>query len=540
MEAAAPSATLPGLLATVAARFGARPALRSARGTWTYRDLDARSALVARALARRGVGKGTHVGLILPNVAEWLAVAFGVWRCGATLVPISTLYRPRELQHALRLADVQLLISVREFLRHDYAATLDEIVPGLSARRAPIFEPALPALREIVWIEAPASGAAFDLSALGDPQMLAEGWADILAARVHPADPATIVFTSGSTAEPKGVVHVQRALVRAAEDVAGVLGITGDDRTWGYLPFFFTGGIVAVALATLTRGGLVVLQERFDAAETLELLEREQVTVFFAWPHQAEALIALPRFASARLALRKGVGANTRWASRLYPPDHQAVGTFGMTETAPLCTAYPFDAPLDLRAGSHGPPVAGKEVRICHPETGATLPAGSEGELCVRGPTLFSHYYGFEPRDCVDAEGFFHTGDLARLDARGAVHFLGRIKDVIKTAGVNVAAAEVEAVLAEHPAVGAAYVVGVPDAARGENVAAFVVCAAPVDVATLVAHCRARLATYKVPRHLWFRDEASLPKKGSGKVDKRVLRDEGERLLAATVAGGPP
>jgi acyl-CoA synthetase (AMP-forming)/AMP-acid ligase II len=285
---------------------------------------------------------------------------------------------------------------------------------------------------------------------------------------------------------------------------------------------------------------MVVLQERFDASETLALLERERVTVFFAWPHQAEALIALPRFASARLHLRKGVGANTRWSSRLYPADHQAVGTFGMTETGPLCTAYPFDAPLALRAGSHGPPVRGKEVRICHPETGEVLGAEVDGELCVRGPTLFSHYYGTEPRQCVDADGFFHTGDLARIDLHGAVHFLGRIKDIIKTAGVNVAAAEIESVLADHPAVGAAYAVGVPDATRGENVGVFVVRGGPVEAEELQAYCQAHLASYKVPRHVWFRDDASLPKKGSGKVDKLGLRAEAARLADPTTASGRP
>src|SRR3989442_1018458 len=135
----------------------------------------------------------------------------------------------------------------------------------------------------------------------------------------------------------------------------------------------------------------------------------------------------------------------TSGAAALYPPDHHAVGTYGMTETLPLCTAWPWDAPLAMRAGSHGPPVGGKDIRIVDPETGRTLPAGREGEICVRGPTLFAHYYRRPPPECFDAEGFFHTGDLGRLDERGALHFLGRLKDLIKTAGVNVAAAEVEA-----------------------------------------------------------------------------------------------
>jgi acyl-CoA synthetase (AMP-forming)/AMP-acid ligase II len=356
---------------------------------------------------------------------------------------------------------------------------------------------------------------------------------------VSPSDHATLFFTSGTTAEPKGVVHTHRAICRAADDVAAVLGLGAEDRTWGYQPFFFTGGLVAVALATLSRGGAVVLQEVFDAGETLRLLESERCTVFFAWPHQAQAITAHPNFRDARLSLRKGVGANTKWADALYPPDHHAVGTYGMTETAPLCTAWPWDAPLALRAGSHGPPVDGKEVRICEPETGRVLPAGEEGEICVRGPTLFSHYYRHEPAECFDREGFFHTGDLGWLDERGALHFLGRIKDVIKTAGVNVAAAEVEATLLAHPAVAAAHVVGVPDAARGENVAAFVVLKTPVGAEELLAHCRRLLATFKVPRHIWIRDEHQLPQKASGKVDKAILKAEATRLASTDAADRP-
>jgi fatty-acyl-CoA synthase len=361
--------------------------------------------------------------------------------------------------------------------------------------------------------------------------VLGPRWPAVLTAEVSSADPATVFFTSGTTADPKGVVHVHRALCRAADDIATVLGVEPEDRTWGYLPFFFTGGLVAVALGTLARGAGVVLQDVFEAGETLRLLEAERCTVFFAWPHQAEALIAHPRFRDTRLSLRKGVGANTGWAAALYPPDHHAVGTFGMTETGPLCTAWPWDAPLAVRAASHGPPVPGKEVRIADPESGAPLPAGREGEICVRGPTLFSHYYRHEPADCFDLEGFFHTGDLGRLDDRGALHFLGRIKDVIKTAGVNVAAAEVEATLLAHPAVGAAHVVGVPDAMRGENVTAFVVPKRPVSEAEILAHCRERLASYKVPRQVWLRRDDELPLKGSGKVDKPRLRDEAARLV---------
>ena len=198
-----------------------------------------------------------------------------------------------------------------------------------------------------------------------------------------------------------------------------------------------------------------------------------------------------------------------------------------------MFTAWPSTTPLEVRASGHGAPVAGREVRIRDPESGGPLPDGASGEICVRGPTLFSHYDGMSPSECFDADGFFRTGDLGRIDERGTVHFLGRLKDVIKTAGANVAAAEVEAALVRHPAVAAAHVVPVPAGARGEDVAAFVVASAPVDTADLIAHCRAELASFKVPRHVWLRREDELPLRASGKVDKAILRAEAERLAGS-------
>ena len=513
-------ATLPALLSELALRHANRDALIADRGRLRFDQLAARTERVAAALAARGVGRGTHVALLAPNWPEWLIVAFAVWSRGALLVPLNTLYTARELTHALQHADVQVLIAVRSFLRHDYVRDLD----GVQTHR----------LREIIWLDAPPAGGRVDLGPL-EASVPAPAAGPV----VQPSDPATIVFTSGSTAAPKGVVHAHHALVRAAIENAGVLGITPDDRTWGYLPFFFAGGLVAVALSTLSAGAAVVLQEAFEPGETLRLLATERVSVFFAWPHQAEALLGHPDFPRTTLHLRKGVGANTKWARALYPPDHHAVSSFGMTETPPLCTAWPWDAPRERREANHGPAVGSRELRIVDPATGEPVTAGATGELCVRGPTLLAGYYK-EAASPVDADGFFHTGDLGWLDEDGALHFVGRAKDVIKTAGANVAAAEVEAVLLEHAAVGAAYVVGVPDAARGENVAAFVVPKASVDEAQLLAHCRVRLASYKVPRHLWLVREDELPQKGSGKADKPALRALAARRAGATGGSDPP
>ena len=525
--------TLGAFIDAAARDFGGRPALLTAEEQVTYADLARHAERLAAGLARLGVATGTHVGLLMPNRPEWLACAFAVFRLGAILVPLNTLHRRAELEYALRHADVNVLITVDRFLNHAYVDLLRQIVPEIAAAAPPIVSAALPALREVVVAGAAGGGAIRALDHVRADGTAMAGGLGAVQAGVAPSDPAAIFFTSGTTAAPKGAVHTHASMLYAARNVADCLGLTADDRTWGYLPFFFTGGLVAVALATLSRGGAVLLQEVFDPGATLKLMAEHHCTTLFAWPHQAEALIAHPEFAATPLALRKGVGANTAWAAHLYPPDHQAVGTWGMTETGPMATSSRFDDPLPVRAGAHGRPMPGLDMRIIDPNTGTPLPVGQDGELVVRGASVMAHYYKMTPADCFDADGYFHSGDLARVDAAGCLHFLGRFKDVIKTAGVNVAAAEVEAVLQDHPGVTLACVVGVPHPARGESIAAFVVRRDPgCSEDDLLAFCRARLASYKVPQHVFFCSEADLPVLGSGKVDKGALRALAvERLL---------
>ncbi|MFQ5665777.1 MAG: class I adenylate-forming enzyme family protein [Candidatus Binatia bacterium] len=527
--------TIGALIDGLARQHERRPALIAMDRQVSYRALADDANRVAQGLAQLGVSKGTRVGILLPNCPEWLACAFGALKLGALLVPLNTLHRKPELAYALRHADVTVLLMASRFLNHAYTDMLRELCPALDGPTHPLISRDLPALRQVIVLGHPRPAGATDFAdvlAAGAP--VRSDWLQAMQAQVVAADAAAIFFTSGTTAAPKGVVHTHDSMLQAAHNVADRLGLTPQDRTWGYLPFFFTGGLVAVALATLSRGGAVLLQDVFDAGTALKLMAAHGCTTLFAWPHQAEALLAHPDFARTRLRLRKGVGANTSWGRRLFPPDHLAVGTWGMTESGPMAASSRHDDPLPVRAGSHGRAMPGLEFRIVDPESGAQLAPNEAGELLVRGRTVMARYYKLSPAECFDAEGFFHTGDLARLDETGHLHFLGRIKDVIKTAGVNVAAAEVEAVLRQHPHVTVASVTGVPHATRGENVAALVVrrddsC----TEAELVAFCRQRLASYKVPRHIFFCREADLPVLGSGKVDKQALR----RLAIGRIQG---
>ncbi|MGH7787304.1 MAG: AMP-binding protein [Candidatus Binatia bacterium] len=522
--------TLKGL----AAEQGTKAALISDNVALSYVDLAADARRVSAALAELGVSKGTRVGILMPNRPDWLRIAFGAWRLGAVVVPLNTLFRAHELAYALGHADVGVLVMVSRFLRHDYLAMLLDLCPALADHAPPLRAAALPCLRHVI-----CSGDDVPPGALAWEDFLATGergstpWSVAALDAVESTDDAAIFFTSGSTAAPKGVVHTHASMLHAADNVADRLGLTADDCTYGYLPLFFNGGLVGVTLATLSRGGTVLLQEVFDADETLRLLERHRCTTMFAWPHQAEALIRHPSFDRTRLHIRKGPGANTKWAQALLQPDHCAVGTWGMSETGPMATSSRFDDPPADRAGAHGRPMPGLELRIVDPDSHAALPRESDGEIIVRGPSLMRTYYKRAPAECFDADGFFHTGDCGRLDARGLLHFVGRIKDVIKTAGVNVAAAEIEAALMAHTAVKVAHVVPVPHPTRGENVAAFVVRSqATVTATDLQAHCREHLASYKVPRHLFFVAEDELPMLGSGKVDRQRLRALAAQLAA--------
>ncbi len=500
-----------------------RVAARLTRGA-----LRAASRAAAKKLVAAGVTKGTRVGLLCPNRLEWLPIAFGVLRLGAVLVPFSTLWKRDEIAYGLGHGDVAVLLAVPRFLKHDYVERVYDIVPDLRRAADPLHSPDAPALRRVVLLAGEAAG----MSRWDDlPQAVDDTFLDALERSVSPTDLATIFFTSGTTAQAKAVVHAHAALTTSARRIAECLGVTRDDAWWGHMPLFWSGGFILGALATLAGGGRVVLQEVVGPGTALALLEAEGCTIMAGW-HQAGPLLDHPDFPRRRLRLRKGT--YHALAPKLMGPRHQTIGVYGMSETATCVTAARFDDPEPVRTGSFGRPLPGMEVRIADPESGAPLPDGESGEILVKGSTLMEGYYRVPRETTLTADGFFRTGDRGYIDDDGTLHFGGRIKDVIKTAGVNVAAAEVEEALARHPAVQTAHVVGVPDQVRGENIAALVVLRPNrrTTLDELGAFCREALASYKVPRHLFVVGEDDVPRTATGKVEKAALRRAAETLIA--------
>ncbi|MDG2305607.1 MAG: class I adenylate-forming enzyme family protein [Candidatus Binatia bacterium] len=514
--------TLVDLIIRGAERFGDREAVVFGDTRWSYDDLARETGRVAHGLLNLGLRPGERVGVLLPNWPEFFACVFGIQAAGGTAVCLNTMAAEAELrQHVERTELVRILYTPR-FLKHDYVARLDAVAQSLDSKDRLTGRIAVARAEE-----APPPGSlAYDR--LGRDW---DGGAAALRAldRSAASEPAAIFFTSGSTAEPKAVVHAHRALVHQAYVAGDAFGVTSEDRAWGSLPLFFTGGFVVIGLLQLAAGGAVVLQDHFDAGTALDLMERERITFYAGW-QQAPALCDHESFGRRRLDLRKGMYADSPVAERLLARGHVSIQGYGLSETATtVCTAR-WDDPPDVRTRGFGRPLPGVEIAIVDVETGERRPEGEIGEVRLRGPSLMLGYLGVAREESFDSSGYFRTGDLGRIDESGTLCFEGRLKDVIKTAGVNVAAAEIEAFLGGVAGVRAAYVVPVAHSARGQNVGAFVVMSpeAPLDVPRLLARCREGLASYKVPRHVFELSADSVPRTGTLKVDKPQLRKQAD------------
>tara|TARA_Y100000815_G_scaffold172935_1_gene157425 strand:+ start:182 stop:1792 length:1611 start_codon:yes stop_codon:yes gene_type:complete len=526
-------------LATVfddfAARAGSRPAIFHGSDVISYGELQERSIAAAKAMMAHGIGRGDRVGVLLGNQPKWVVMALAASYLGATLVPLNTWYKETELRWTLRHCDIRLLISAVHFLKADYLALIEKIVPG-ATKGGEVRSEAFPALKNIYFV--------------GDVPAGVPGWSAFLrradevdsaafaaaAAQAQGDDTMFVLYTSGSTAEPKGVMLQNSGVVANGYELGVRRGIGDDDRVWCGTPLFYGLGATNALPATLTHGAALVLQDYFEAGRSIDVIEKTGATVYYGTGNMTRAMLDHSDFSRARIgSLQKGNAGTVAEYKRLTLVEMGitgAVPAYGLTESYGNATVGWPDDPIEAKIETSGTPLPGMEMRIVDPQSGNDLPQGEVGLVLIRGHTT-QGYLG-NPEETAKAlrpDGFFDTGDLGRFDADGRFIFHSRLKEVIKSGGINVSPVEVEQLIAGHPDVRDAYVVGVGDPVRGELVVAFVDSVGKLAADDIRGFVKERAASFKVPHHVLFRSEEELPRLASGKVAKHKLREEAQAEL---------
>lgn len=480
----------------------------------TYGELARASAVVAARFAAAGVGKGTRVGLLMPNGTDWPVIAFGAGRAGATLVPLSTLLRPPELEAQLRAAGVEHLVLVRGFLDRDYLGDLvaisPDLVPGVDR-----FVGAMPRLRSItVW----------DPRSTEPDDTFRTELVDALDESVRPADDLAVVFTSGSRGAPKGVIHTHGGALGATAAGLESRRLGRDDRLYIPMPFFWVGGFGTGLLSALVTGATLLTEARPQLAATLRFLERERVTLFRGWPEQAAALARDEHFAGTDLGSLRPGSLDPVMPPALQAPPGARASLLGMTESfGPYCGERLDRVLPPGKEGSCGRPFANVEVRIVDVESGDVIGDGGVGEIHLRGPDLLRGICGRTRSEIFTVDGFYPTGDLGRIDDDGYLFVTGRCDDMFKVRGATVYPSEVETALRTIDGVAAAHVVDVErDGALA--VAALVVVDRDRTVDDLQRDATARLSAFKVPRHWRVVGHDDVPRGSTGKVDKLAVQ----------------
>jgi acyl-CoA synthetase (AMP-forming)/AMP-acid ligase II len=496
----------------------------------SYAEADRRSAELARGLIAQGAGKGTHVGLLYPNGTAFVVGMLAAARIGAVVIPYSTFVTAREMREQLVDSDTEILLAAASFRSHGYVQRLTEVVSDVSFdsdRR--LFSTAAPLLRQ-VGISYPTEAVRrirdiqrlYQLADTVDPALLAAMEDD-----VDGCDPLAIVYTSGSTGVPKGVVHTHAGLLGHQRNLNEIRGLTGAEKLFCNSPFFWIGGFAFGVLATLVAGSTLVCSNADEAGRTLDLLEAEKPTITNGFAAGIAQLADHPSFAERDLSSMRRGNLYPIMAPGARPADPELRhNMLGMTEAGSvlLIGDDESDQP-ESRRGSFGKPAPGFQTMILDPDTGAPAGIGQVGELYIRGPYVMQRYYKRSREECFDADGWFHTGDLVRADADGFFYFVGRLSAMIKTAGANVSAAEVEEAIAKASGGMTAYVIGIPDARRGQLVAAVVAVpdGSAFDEATLRERLAEELSAYKIPKRFIALRHAEVPLLSSGKVDLQQL-----------------
>jgi fatty-acyl-CoA synthase len=539
--------TVGGMLAAMAARVPDGEAIVATDRRITYRAFYAEAQRFARGLLAQGIRKDDKVALWLPNRPAWLFAQYGCALIGAVVVALNPRYKAHELSYILAQSDATTLLLTDRLGPVDFLDTLDAVLPSLrDAEPGALVADGFPLLRRVIVDAEDAYPGCLRLADLLDAADASECHAALEAARavIAPADPFTILYTSGTTSFPKGAVITHENCLPHGWHCGLMLRVTAADRVLHALPLSGTWGGLAVPLSTFAHGATLVLMETFEASIALRLMEEERITVWNAVDAMAVAVLEHPDLARRdRSRLRTGgFGVTGGGAHGLFEAVVERIGVkqafqpYGMTEVNALALLHRLDEPVESRALPGVWPADGIEARVVSPETGEDLPPGHEGELLLRGRLVTAGYYNKpeETARAFTADGWFKTGDLALRDEEGRTIFRGRLREVLRISHFMVAPSEIEAFLMTHPKVLQAFVIGVPDARTNEAAVAYVIPRPGVDLGgeDVIAHCKGRIASFKVPRHVRIvGDVPRTPGPHGDKVQRAKLR---ELFLAET------
>ncbi|MFQ5666825.1 MAG: AMP-binding protein [Candidatus Binatia bacterium] len=529
-----------------AARWPDREALVFGRQRLTYRELRARVDRFAAGLLRLGIGKGDRVALWMTNCPEWIVAQFAVYKLGAILVPVYTRFKEEETKYALAQSQSGALILNDQFLgKIDALGMLRAICPELhDAPAGELRSAALPHLRTVICKSSHphANLVSFESVAAGDTSWLAK--LPQVQANVSPFDVMNMVYTSGTTGFPKGGLSLHRNNLASIYNTTARMHLQEQHRCLLNLPLFSNFGCMFVGALSFLRGATVVLQEVFDPRAAFEAIAEERITHLFGSP--AYFISYLDDERRRQFDLSSLVGGIVGGSPLPSATMDEIIGTlrcreilnvFGLSECGGIASTTRIDDPPELKRQTVGVPLPNVRLKVVAPGSGAEVTAGEQGEICLAdvlpGSCVGKGYYNLpdKTREAIDAEGWFHTGDLGVLEANGYLRITGRVKDMFLVGGFNVYPVEIENMLHGHPKVKQAQIVGVPDHRLGEVGMAFIELREGVQCTEqeVIEFAARRIANFKVPRYVAFVRE--FPMTGSGKVRKFVLREQGIAAL---------
>jgi fatty-acyl-CoA synthase len=529
--------TVAEVLDQTVAQRGAKEAFVAPGERHDWNEMRTQARAWARALHAAGVRKGDHVGVMLGNGATWVQIFYACASLGAVTVPVNTRFKTQELGYCLKQADIKLLVMADTFLGIDFVDLLRQVEPAVD-QRLPGAE--LPRLEQVVVL-----GDACPRAAQTARDFLERGAStrdDALAAAakaVQADDVLLIQYTSGTTSFPKGVMLTHANMLGNARAAARRIGVRAEDRYFSIRPYFHVAGTTLSLLVSLVTGCCLLTLPKFDVAQALRMLDEERCTLTSGNDTIFLMLMGHPDFDRNRIHLRGGwaaAGPEVMTQIRDVMGVDHICNAYGQSEASPNIILSSWDDPFELRAHgwAHGHP--GMSVRVVDPETREPLPPGMPGEIQARGWSVMKGYYNMPEATAkaLTPDGWLNTGDLGEMDADGRLRMVGRLKDMFRVGGENVAPAEVEEALHAHPAVQVAQVIGVPDPRLGEVAAAFVLLkeGKRAQRDELIEWCKPRVANFKVPRYLEIVETfENIGMTGSSKVQKNKLREHAVKLF---------